>query len=156
MRISKLMAVGAAGCAIAAAVAIPAAAGAHPSHAAHPAGKNGTFHSTLSPKTAHTGTKMTLKATGAEKKTSYLCLFAIVKGTQHGQDLNNAISVKSTKKGTFSCSLKFKPFSATVAGKTRHCPLKKADKKAGVKCGFAAADPLNPTKSNTIQYFTAK
>jgi hypothetical protein len=157
MRISKLMAVGFSGCALAAAVAIPATAGAgHPAQAAHPAGTHGTFHSTLSPKTAHKGTRMTLKASGAEHKTNYICVFAIVKGKQHGQDLLNTATVKSSKHGSFHCSLVFKPFKEKVAGKVRHCPLTKADKRAGVKCGFAAADPLNSTKSNTIAYFKAK
>jgi hypothetical protein len=154
MHISKYLAVAASGCALAAAVALPAIAGA--AHPAHPSGTHGTFHSTLTPKVAHKGTRMTLKASGAEKKTSYLCLFALVKGTQHGQELNNTASVTSSKKGTFHCTLTFKPFTAIVAGKTRHCPLTKADKKAGVKCGFAAADPLNATKSNAFQPFTAK
>ena len=99
---------------------------------------------------------MTLKATGAKKKTSYTCIFAIVKGKAHGENLNNTKSVTSTKKGKFSCSLKFHPFKETVAGKVRHCPLTKADKKAKVKCGFAAADPFDPNGSNTIQYFKAK
>jgi hypothetical protein len=154
MRISKLIAVGASGCALVAAVTLPAMAG--PSHHAQPSSTTGTLHSTLSPKTAHKGTKMTLKASGAEKKTGYLCLFALVKGTSHGQELTNTKSVTSSKKGKFSCTLTFKPFTATVAGKTRHCPLTKKDKKAGVKCGFAAADPLHPTKSNAFQPFTAK
>jgi hypothetical protein len=158
MRIGKLMAVTATGCALAAAIAIPATAGAgHAAPASHPAaGKHGTFHSSLSPKVAHPGTKMTLKATGAKKKTSYTCIFAIVKGKAHGENLNNTKSVTSTKKGKFSCSLKFHPFKETVSGKVRHCPLTKADKKAKVKCGFAAADPLDSTGSNTIQYFKAK
>ena len=60
MRISKLIAVGASGCALVAAVTLPAMAG--PAHHARPSGTTGTLHSTLSPKTAHTGTKMTLKA----------------------------------------------------------------------------------------------
>jgi hypothetical protein len=154
MRITKLMAVAASGCALAAAVTLPAIAGT--SHQSRPAGTHGTFHSTLTPKVAHKGTRMTLKASGAEKKTNYLCLFAIVKGTAHGQELSNVASVTSTKHGTFHCSLTFKPFKAVVAGKTRHCPLTKADRKAHVVCGFAAADPLHSTKSNAFQPFTAK
>jgi putative lipoic acid-binding regulatory protein len=157
MRINRYVTVAISGCAIAAAAAIPAVAGAgHAAHPARPAGVNGTFHSTLTPKVAHPGTKMTLKATGAEHKKNYICIFAIVKGKAHNQDLFNTTTVKSSKKGTFHCSLTFHPFKETIAGKVRHCPLTKADKKAGVKCGFAAADPLNSTKSNTIQYFTAR
>jgi hypothetical protein len=157
MRISKLLAATAAGLALAAAVMLPAMAGpSHASHPAKPAGTHGTLHSSLTPKVAHPGTRLTLKASGAEKHTGYLCLFAIVKGTQHGQELGNTASVTSSKKGRFHCSLTFKPFKAVVAGKTRHCPLRKADKKAHVVCGFAAADPLHPNKSNAFQPFTAK
>jgi hypothetical protein len=153
MRIHKALAVGVSGCAIAAAAVVPATAGA--AHASHPALTHGTLHSSISSTTAHTGTKLTLKASGAKKKTSYLCLFALVKGTQHGQDLNNTSNAKSTKKGKFHCTLTFKPFTATVAGKLRHCPLTKADKKAHVVCGFAAADPADQN-SNAFWPINAK
>jgi hypothetical protein len=157
MRISKLLAAAAAGLALAAAVMVPAMAGtSHPSHAARPAGKHGNLHSTLTPKVARPGTRMTLRVSGAEKHTGYTCIFALVKGSSHGEDLANFTSATSSKKGRFHCSLTFKPFKATVAGKVRHCPLTKADRKAGVKCGFAAADPSHPKRSNAFQPFTAK
>ena len=154
MRISRLMAVAAIGCAISGAAAIPALAG--PNHSAHPAGTHGTLDSSISPHTAHNGTRITMHASGAHKKTDYICLFALVKGSQHGQNLNNSTSVTSSKKGKFSCSLTFHPFHATVAGKVRHCPLTKADKKAHIVCGFAAADPSDPNGSNAFWPIKAK
>lgn len=162
MRPSKALAVAASGCAILLAATMPATAGT--AHPAHPAtGKNGTFPSKLHPKTAHEGTKMTLKGHKAEKKTTYICVFTVVKGQSHGEDLTNTASVKSNKKGKFSCSLNFHKFKAlpvSASGKIsshyRHCPLHKSDKKKGWQCGMAAADPNNSLGSNTIQYFTAK
>jgi len=158
MRIYKVLAVGASGCAIAAAAIVPATAGAaHASHPARPALSHGTLHSSISTTTAHTGTKLTLKASGAKKKTSYLCLFALVHGSnQNGPNLANHVSVKSSKKGKFHCTLTFKPFTANVGGKLRHCPLTKADKKAHIVCGFAAADPQDSQGSNAFWPINAK
>jgi hypothetical protein len=161
MRIPKVLAVTASGCALAAAIAIPATAGAahtaKPAHPAKPAGTHGTLHSSVSTHTVKKGTKITLKASGAKKKTSYLCLFALVKGANaNGPNLTNTKSVKSSKKGKFSCTLTFKPFKETVAGKVRHCPLTKADKKAKVQCGFAAADPADSTGSNAFWALNVK
>jgi hypothetical protein len=152
MRISRGLAVAVTGASLAAAVTLPAVAGT--TH--HPAGKTGTFHSTLS-QTKHVknGTKLTLKAKGAEKKVTYTCVFAIVKGKNaNSPNLGNIAHATANKKGKFSCSLTFHPFTGTINGKTAHCPPSKADKKAGIKCGFAAADPANSQGSNTIQYFS--
>jgi len=152
MRVNRTLVVAVSGLAVVVSVALPASAGA--SHSA--TGKNGMFPSTLSPTTAHVGTKMTLKAHGAEKTTNYICVFAMVKGKRQRQDLDNATTIASSSKGTFKCTLTFKAFKAKIAGKTYHCPPTKADKKARVKCAFSAADPSNPKKSHTIQYFTAQ
>jgi hypothetical protein len=151
MRISKALAVSVSGLALAATAALPAAAGAN-----HPAtGKNGTLPSTLSAKSAHIGQKLTLKVHGAKKKTSYICVFAIVKGKQNSPFLGNTTNVTSSKKGAFKCTLTFKAFSGQIGSKTYHCPPTAADKKAHIKCGFATADPADKN-SNAIQYFTAK
>ncbi|HTR71197.1 MAG TPA: hypothetical protein VMH41_13345 [Mycobacteriales bacterium] len=132
------------GLSLAAAATVPASAG-----------SNGTFHSTLTPKTAHKGTKLTIKGTHARKKATFDCLFVVIKGkTHYGPDLGSLKKVKSTKKGKVSCTLTFKPFEETVSGKARHCPLSKADKKAHYKCAIAMS--TSDQKSNTIQYFTAK
>jgi hypothetical protein len=149
MRISKILAVSATGCALAASVALPATAG-----PAHPAAA-GTFHSTISTHNPHAGTKVTMKATGAVPKTNYVCIFTIVKGTAHNENPAYDTSATSSKKGAFTCSLKFKPFKLPLGGKTYSCPVSKSAAKSGVKCGFAAADPFKQT-SNTIQYFKAK
>jgi hypothetical protein len=154
MRFSKALAVSVTGCALAAATALPATAGA--AHAAHPAGKNGTFPSSLSASVAHPGTTLTLQAHGAKKQTNYFCFFTIVKGKKHGRDLSNTQTVTSSKKGKFHCSLTFRAFHGTIGGKTYHCPRTHKDTKAGIKCGFAAVDPATSQRSTTIQYFTAK
>jgi hypothetical protein len=141
MRIRSTLAVAVSGCALAASVAIPAAAGpaTHAQHA-RPALSHGTLHSTISTTHAKTGTKLTLKVTGAKKKTNYLCLFALVKGANKNYpNLTNTAHPVSSKKGKFSCTLTFKPFKE---GKFA-CPLNKAAKKAKLTCGFAAADPVD-------------
>jgi hypothetical protein len=153
MRISKLMAVGAAGCALAAAVTLPATAGT----AHHPAvaSKTKEFPSTLTPKSVKPGQTITLRGHGALKKTSYDCLFIVIKGANYGTDLHSLKPVTSTKSGKVTCKLKFEAFSAKpLSGPTRHCPLKKADKKAGYKCAVAIST-LN-MKSASRDFFTAK
>jgi hypothetical protein len=153
MRITKALAVGITGCALAGAAAIPAVAGS--SHA-HPAtGKHGTFSSKLSPKVAHPGTVLKLKAHGAKKKTTYTCVFTAVKGKMYAADTGALSSVVSNKHGKFTCSKTFEPFHGKLQNGTKvSCPLSKKNKKAGVKCGFAAS--TIDMKSNTIQYFKAK
>jgi hypothetical protein len=143
MRISKALAVAATGCALVATGVIPATASAgHAAHPARPDLSHGTLHSSVSTTHVKTGTKITMKVSGAKKNTGYLCLFALVKGASaNGPNLNNTKSVTSSKKGKFKCTLTFKPFSASVAGKTRHCPLTAKDKRAKIVCGMAAADP---------------
>jgi hypothetical protein len=146
MRISKALAVAATGCALVATSVIPATASsghaAHVAHPARPALSHGTLHSHVSTTHVKTGTKITMTVSGAKHRTGYLCLFALVKGASaNGPNLHNTKSVISSKKGKFKCTLTFKPFKASVAGKTRHCPLTKKDKKAKIVCGMAAADP---------------
>lgn len=149
MRISKTLAVAASACAIATAAAIPATAGV----AHHPASK-GTFKSTISPNPVHSGQTLTLKGSGALKNTSYTCVIVVIKGKNYGLAPGSLTPVKSNSKGKVTCKHTFTSFSASVGGKTRHCPLTKADKKAGFQCGMAVSTA--DQKSNTISYFTAK
>lgn len=167
MRTSKTLAVAGSAVALAAAAAIPATAGTthpaaahHPTAAHHPAtGKHGTLKGKISPSHGiKNGTKITLKVKkGAEKKTNYLCLFAIIKGkNQNGPNLSNETTVKSNKKGAFHCTLTFHKFSAQVGSKMVKCPPTKKESKQGYICGFAGADPLNSQGSNTFQYMHFK
>jgi hypothetical protein len=152
MRISKPLAIAGVGVSLAAAAALPATASTSHSAVTHSASK-GTFHSKVTPKTVHSGQTITLKASGAKKHTSYTCVIVVLKGANYG--IGHLLPAKTSRKhGKFSCSTTFEPFSATVNGKTRHCPTTKSDRKAGFKCGFAAST-LNK-KSNTISYFKAK
>jgi hypothetical protein len=150
MRIRKTLAVSAAGLAIAAAASLPAlAAQSHPA-----AGKHGTFASHLSPKSGvHPGTVLKLSSKSAHKNVNYTCAITAVKGKKHFADTTNLTSAKSSKKGHLSCSLTFRSFSGKIGSHTVHCPQTKKDRKHGVKCGMAAADPLHQQTDNTIQYF---
>ncbi len=157
MRISKLMAVGAAGCAIVAGLTIPAAAGpAH--HAAKPAAaapaRTKQFPSTLTPHTVKPGTHMVLKGHGAKKSTAYSCVFVVIKGSDYA--IGPIKDIKSTKSGKVTCKLTFQPYKASdfSNGKTHHCPLTAKDKKAHWRCGVAVS--TLDKSSATIQYFTAK
>jgi len=147
MRIRKTLAVAASGCALVAAGVLPATASTpHVARPARPALTHGTLHSTISTTHAKTGTKITLKVSGAKHNTNYLCLFALVKGaSKNYPNLASAVTKKASAKGKFSCTLTFKPFKE---GKYA-CPLNKAAKKAKLACGFAAADPVD-TKSNAF------
>jgi hypothetical protein len=150
MRIRKTMAVSVAGLSLAAAATLPAlAASSHPA-----AGKHGTFPSKLSQHTGvHPGTPLTLKAHGASKHKGYTCAITAVLGKKHYADTGNLTSATSNGKGKFHCTLTFRKFSGPIKGKTVHCPQTKKDRKRGVKCGMAAADPFHPKTDNTIQYF---
>jgi hypothetical protein len=152
MRISKLMAVAAAGCALVTAVTLPAVAG--PAH--HPAAKaqTKTFPSTLTPHTVKPGQTLTLKGHGAKKSTSYSCVLVVIKGANY--TIGPIKNIKSTKKGKVTCKVTYHPYTATslTGGKSHHCPLSKADKKAHWRCGVAVS--TLDKSSATIQYFTAK
>jgi hypothetical protein len=150
MRINRVLAVAASGAALVAAATLPAAAG----PGQHAVGATKTFPSTISPKTVHTGQTLTLKGHGAKKNTAYVCLMIVDKGTTYGYDLGTLKNVKSTKTGTVTCKQKFKPYSVTVGGKKRHCPLTAADKKAKFRCAVAVA--TTDKSSATIGYFTGK
>jgi hypothetical protein len=154
MRISKFMAVAVGGCALAAAVTLPATAGT--AHHSVGATKTKQFPSTLTPKSVKPGQTITLKGHGAKKKTNYSCLFIVIKGANYGADYNSLKGVKSGKTGKVSCKLKFEAFKATPVdgGKARHCPLKKADKKAGFKCAVAIS--TTDMTSASRDFFTAK
>lgn len=153
MRISKLMAVAASGCALTAAVTLPATAGT----AHHPAvaSKTKQFPSTLSPTSVKPGQTITLKGHGALKKKGYDCLLIVIHGANYYADLNSLRTATSTRKGKLTCKVKYEPFSGKPSsGPTRHCPLKKADKKAGFKCAVAASTP--DMKSASRDFFTAR
>jgi hypothetical protein len=155
MRISKLLAVTTAGCAVAAAVALPAAAGAlGASHHPAVASKTKQFPSTLTPKVVRPGQTLTLKGHGAKKNTSYSCVFVVIKGSNY--TIGSIKNVKSTKKGKITCKRKFEPYTATSlsGGKSHHCPLTKKDKKAHWRCALAVS--TLDKSSATIAYFTAK
>jgi hypothetical protein len=150
MRIRKTMAVSIAGLSLAAAATLPAlAASSHPA-----AGKHGTFPSKLTPtRGIHPGDVLTLKSTQAHKNKGYTCAFAAVWGKKHAANTTNITSVTSSKHGHFHCSLTFHKFHGTIKGKTVHCPQTRKDRRRGVKCGMAAADPFHSLTDNTIQYF---
>jgi hypothetical protein len=150
MRIRKTMAVSIAGLSLAAAATVPAlAASSHPA-----AGKHGTFPSKLSQhRGVHPGTVLTLKSTQAHPNVAYTCAFSAVLGKKHAADTTNIISVTSNKHGHFHCSLTFHKFSGMIKHHKVHCPQTKKDRRRGVKCGMAAADPFHQTTDNTIQYF---
>jgi hypothetical protein len=157
MRISKLMAVGATGCALVTAISLPAAAGtAH--HAAKPTAatpaRSKQFPSTLSPHSVKPGTHMVLKGHGAKKRTAYSCVFVVIKGANY--DIGPITNIKSSKKGKITCKRTFEPYTAhsLSGGANRKCPLSKASKKAHWRCGLAVS--TLDKSSNTIQYFTAK
>jgi hypothetical protein len=155
MRIPKVLAVAATGCALAAAVAVPAAA--HPSHAGHAAVASNAkvFKTTLSPKSGiKTGTKLTLKGKGAQKNAQFTCVLIVIKGTKYAINSNSLKVTHSTKKGALTCTEVFKPFSGTVGGKKVSCPTTKANKKAGYKCALAVSNTAQTDSG--ISYFTAK
>jgi hypothetical protein len=120
----------------------------------HPAaGHHGTFKSKLSPTTGiHPGTALTLSSKHAHKNVSYTCAFAAVLGKKYATG-SNLTSVTSNGKGHFHCTLTFQKFHGTIKGHKVHCPQTKKDRKRGVKCGMAAADPFNRTTDNTIHFF---
>lgn len=150
MRISKLMAVGAAGCALAAAVTLPAMAG----PANHSVASTKQFPSTLTPHSVKPGQTLTLKGHGAKKNTNYSCVLVVIKGSNY--TIGPIKNVKSTKKGKVTCKVTYHPYTAMslTGGKSHHCPLSKADKKAHWRCGVAVS--TTDKSSATIQYFTTK
>jgi hypothetical protein len=147
MRIRKALAISGTAIALTGAAALPAAAVNH-----HPASK-GTFKSSVSPDPVHVGETLTLKAHGAKSGSSYICILVVIKGKHYALG-PGAGSHTANKHGKFKCSLTFQSFKGTIAGKTRHCPTTKKDRKAGYKCGFAAS--TSDQKSNTISYFKGK
>jgi hypothetical protein len=159
MRISKVLAVAAAGCALAGGAMLPAAAGAsHSATKAKPAVASGhVFHTTLSTHAPRKGQVMTLTGTGAKKKTPYTCVLTVLKGSAYWVDTSSLKPAKSSKKGKVVCKETYEPYTAVsiTGGTTSHkCPLSKKDKKAHYKCGFAVS--TTDKTSNGIQYFSPK
>jgi hypothetical protein len=152
MRIPKVLAVAVTGFAIVGAAAVPAVA-----HTSHPAAasKSKVFHTTISPKSGvKTGTKLTLKGTGAAKKSQFTCVLIAIKGTKYAIDSSSLKVTHSNKKGALTCTETFAPFHGTVGGKKVSCPLTKANKKAGFKCALAVSNTA--MTDSGISYFTTK
>jgi hypothetical protein len=158
MRISKVLAVAAAGCALAGGAMLPAAAGAsHAATKAKPAvAATHVFHTVLSTHSPSKGSTMTLTGTGALKKTQYNCVLIVIKGANYTIDSSSVHLVTSSKKGKVVCKETYEPYTAIslTGGPSRKCPLSKKLKKAGYKCGFAVSNTAKT--SSGIQYFTPK
>jgi hypothetical protein len=150
MRMREGIAVAAAGVALAVMATLPATAGA----AQHSGGTPKGFPSSITPKTVSAGQTLTLKGHGARKNTKYLCAFVIVKGATIGYYLLTWKIVTSTSTGKVTCKRKFKPYEAVVGRAYRHCPLTKAEKSSGYRCGLAVVRA--DKSSGTIAYFHAR
>jgi hypothetical protein len=153
MRISKTLAVTAAGMSIAAAVSLPAVAGA--SHHTTPNVKTKVFPSTLSPKTGiKTGTTMVMKGHGAKKDTGYTCVQGVQKGAKYWVNFGNVMPVQSSHKGKVKCTTTFAAYTATQAPggpKGSHrCPLSKSDKHHGYSCSMSIATADRTSAANQL------
>lgn len=111
------------------------------------------FHSTLTPTTIHVGDRYKLSSGHARPSTTYECLEIVTKGTAYGYSLATVKTVKSSSTGHLVCKQTYKAFTATVSGKTRHCPQTKADRKAHIMCGIAVS--TTDQKSKTAAFFTS-
>jgi hypothetical protein len=160
MRVRTRLVVGFAGIALAAGGALPAAAASHHSaashHASHASVTTKKFPITLTP---HKNVKIgqTIHAVGrhALKNTGYDCVLIIDKGANYAADYSKIVGATSSKTGVVRCSEKFTSYSAKdLHGVTRHCPLTKADAKAGFSCAVAIST-IN-MKSGNRAVFTAK
>jgi hypothetical protein len=117
------------------------------------------FKSSVSPSRNVTpGTTMTMKSSSAKPKTSYYCVFIVLKGSDYAADTGSATLVKSNKKGHVSCTKTFQPYTATDQNnKTRHCPTTKADAKAGFSCAMSLADQATQGQTSaSVAKFSAK
>jgi hypothetical protein len=132
----------------------------HPGHHAPAAAK--IFKSKASPsKNVKIGKSVTVKGSGALKKTSYICIEVVSNGNQldTATDTKNLTTVTSTAAGKVTCKLPVKKYSGKdgLGSKTVHCPTTAADKKAKFSCGFALADAATEgKKSVSLAKFTAK
>lgn len=154
MRVRTRLLIGFAGIAIAAGGAIPASAASH--HAAHTSVTTKKFPITLTP---HKNVKagQTIHAVGrhAKKNTGYDCVLIVDKGANYALDTNSIKPVKSNGSGVVRCSQKFAKYSGVdLHGVTRHCPLTKADAKAGFKCAVAISTVDKSSGNRAV--FTAK
>jgi hypothetical protein len=100
-------------------------------------------------KNVKSGEVVTVTGTKAETGTQFDCLFVVTHGKAYGADIASARLVKSTTSGKITCKQTFRPFTVSVSGKARHCPLTAADAKAGFACGIALGDA--PTMGQTSQ-----
>jgi hypothetical protein len=154
MRARTRLVVGFVGIAIAATGALPAAAAPH--HAAHESVTTKKFPITLTP---HKNVKIgqTIHAVGrhAKANTTYACVLIVDKGANYGIDSGSIKFAKSNKSGVVRCSQTFAKYSVTdQKNVTRHCPLTKADSKAGFSCAVAIS--TTDMKSGNRAIFTAK
>lgn len=143
MRIRRMTAVALSACALSAAAALPAGG----------APAAGLFHSTLTPTAIHVGDKYKLTSSHAIPGTTYNCLEIVTKGTAYGYSLTSLKQVTASATGHIACKQTYKAFTATVNGKTRHCPQTKADRHAHVMCGIAVS--TTDQSSKTAAFFTS-
>jgi hypothetical protein len=150
MRSSEGIAIAASGVALAVMATLPATA----DTAQHSSGTLKSFPSTITPRTVSVGQTLTLTGHGARKNTKYVCVFVIAKGPSVVYDLLNWKMVRSTSTGNVTCKRKFKAYSMQVDSRTRHCPLTKADRRSGFRCGVAVVRADKSSRS--VAYFHAR
>lgn len=140
MRIRRAAAVVLSACALSAGATLTAAG----------APAAGTFHATLTPTNIHVGDRYKIVSNHAVPSTTYNCIEIVTKGTGYGYSLATLKQVKSSSTGRVVCKQRYKAFSATVKGKTRHCPQTRADRRAHVRCGIAVSttDQSSYTSAN--------
>lgn len=143
MRIRRITAVALSACALSAAAALPAGG----------APTAGLFKSTLTPTSIHVGDKYKLTSGHAIPGTTYNCLEIVTKGTAYGYAVSTLKQVVASSTGHVACKQTYKAFTATVNGKTRHCPQTKADRNAHVMCGIAVS--TTDQSSKTAAFFTS-
>lgn len=143
MRIRRLTAVAVSACALSAAAALPAGG----------APRAALFHSTLTPTSIHVGDRYKLTSSHAVAGMTYNCLEIVTKGTAYGYSLATVKQVVASATGHIACKQTYKAFTATVNGKTRHCPQTKADRAAHVLCGIAVS--TSDQSSKTAAFFTS-
>lgn len=118
------------------------------------------FTTKVSSGTAKPGQTIKASGKGALKNTKYYCVIAVYSYRSgkaiSGPDQSTLKTVRSDSKGKIKCSVKYQPFKAKAGGKTRSCPLSKADKKEHFRCGVAFADKATAgAKSASVAPFTA-
>jgi hypothetical protein len=128
----------------------------------HAPQKQKQFKSSVSPaKGVKSGTKLTVRGTGAEKNTAYYCVLLIAqKPAKAGAQVvntNSVVTSMSNASGKVTCHETFKPFSGKYKGRTYHCPTTSADRKHHFSCAAGFADVPTQGKSSASEaFFKAK